>query len=89
VSKSSGVETQYKDDLQALDNYHKMAGIKDKDYIKNKTTLERKYRKDKQAAAIEDYKAQSEWNTFLMDGLDALGQSATTTIARLASTRPT
>jgi len=84
-TKGAGVDAQYADDLKALNNYHKMAGASDARYQKTKSKLEEKYRKDKQAAAIEDYKAQSEWNTFLMDGLDALGQSATTTIAGLAS----
>lgn len=84
-TKGENVEAQYKEDLKALENYHKMAGASNSRYEKTKNKLEEKYRKDKQAAAIEDYKAQSEWNTFLMDGLDALGQSATTTIAGLAS----
>lgn len=84
-TKGQSVDDQYTDDLKALNNYHKMAGASDARYQKTKSKLEEKYRKDKQAAAIEDYKAQSEWNTFLMDGLDALGQSATTTIAGLAS----
>lgn len=84
-TKGEGVDAQYAEDLKALNNYHKMAGASDARYQKTKSKLEEKYRKDKQAAAIEDYKAQSEWNTFLMDGLDALGQSATTTIAGLAS----
>lgn len=84
-TKGQNVEDQYKEDLKALENYHKMAGASNSRYEKTKSRLEEKYRKDKQAAAIEDYKAQSEWNTFLMDGLDALGQSATTTIAGLAS----
>lgn len=84
-TKGKNVEDQYKEDLKALENYHKMAGASNSRYEKTKSRLEKKYRKDKQAAAIEDYKAQSEWNTFLMDGLDALGQSATTTIAGLAS----
>lgn len=84
-TKGQNVQDQYNEDLKALENYHKMAGASDARYLKTKAKLEEKYRKDKQAAAIEDYKAQSEWNTFLMDGLDALGQSATTTIAGLAS----
>lgn len=84
-TKGQNVQDQYNEDLKALENYHKMAGASDARYQKTKNKLEEKYRKDKQAAAIEDYKAQSEWNTFLMDGLDALGQSATTTIAGLAS----
>ncbi len=84
-TKGQNVEDQYKEDLKALENYHKMAGASNSRYEKTKSRLEEKYRKDKQQAAIEDYKAQSEWNTFLMDGLDALGQSATTTIAGLAS----
>ena len=84
-TKGQSVQDQYNEDLKALENYHKMAGASDARYQKTKSKLEEKYRKDKQAAAIEDYKAQSEWNTFLMDGLDALGQSATTTIAGLAS----
>lgn len=84
-TKGENVDAQYKEDLKALENYHKMAGASNSRYEKTKNKLEEKYRKDKQAAAIEDYKAQSEWNTFLMDGLDALGQSATTTIAGLAS----
>jgi len=84
-TKGENVDSQYKDDIKALNNYHKMAGASDARYQKTKSKLEEKYRKDKQAAAIEDYKAQSEWNKFLMDGLDALGQSATTTIAGLAS----
>lgn len=84
-TKGENVDAQYKEDLKALENYHKMAGASDARYQKTKSKLEEKYRKDKQAAAIGDYKAQSEWNTFLMDGLDALGQSATTTISGLAS----
>lgn len=84
-TKGQSVDDQYKEDLKALDNYYKMTSKADSRYLKTKAKLEEKYRKDKQAAAIEDYKAQSEWNTFLMDGLDALGQSATTTIAGLAS----
>ena len=84
-TKGQSVDDQYKEDLKSLENYHKMAGASDARYQKTKSKLEEKYRKDKQAAAIEDYKAQSEWNAFLMDGLDALGQSATTTIAGLAS----
>ncbi len=84
-TKGQSVQDQYNEDLKALENYHKMAGASDARYHKTKSKLEDKYRKDKQAAAIEDYKAQSEWNTFLMNGLDALGQSATTTISGLAS----
>lgn len=84
-TKGQSVDGQYKEDLKALNNYYKMTGKADDRYLKTKAKLEEKYRKDKQAAAIEDYKAQSEWNTFLMDGFDALGQSATTTIAGLAS----
>jgi len=84
-TKGQSVQDQYNEDLKALENYHKMAGASDARYQKTKSKLEEKYRKDKQAAAIEDYKAQSEWNNFLMEGLDALGQSATTTIAGLAS----
>lgn len=84
-TKGQNVQDQYNEDLKALENYHKMAGASNARYQKTKNKLEEKYRKDKQAAAIEDYKAQSEWNTFLMDGLDALGQSATTTISGLMS----
>lgn len=85
VIKTEDVDAKYKEDLAKLDAYYQQAGKLDESYQATKSALERQYREARQAAVIEDFKAQSEANEFLMNSIDAFGQASTNAISGLLS----
>ena len=85
VIKTEDVDAKYKEDLAKLDAYYQQAGKLDESYQATKAALERQYQEARQAAAIEDFKAQSEANEFLMNSIDAFGQASTNAISGLLS----
>ena len=85
VIKTEDVDAKYKEDLAKLDAYYQQAGKLDKSYQATKAALERQYQEARQAAVIEDFKAQSEANEFLMNSIDAFGQASTNAISGLLS----
>ena len=85
VIKTEDVDAKYKEDLAKLDAYYQQAGKLDEGYQATKSALERQYREARQAAVIEDFKAQSEANEFLMNSIDAFGQASTNAISGLLS----
>lgn len=85
VIKTEDVDAKYKEDLAKLDAYYQQAGKLDESYQATKAALERQYQEARQAAVIEDFKAQSEANEFLMNSIDAFGQASTNAISGLLS----
>ena len=85
VFKTEDVDAKYKEDLAKLDAYYQQAGKLDEGYQATKSALEKQYRDARQAAVIEDFKAQSEANEFLMNSIDAFGQASTNAISGLLS----
>jgi len=85
VIKTEDVDAKYKEDLAKLEAYYQQAGKLDESYQATKSALDRQYREARQAAVIEDFKAQSEANEFLMNSIDAFGQASTNAISGLLS----
>lgn len=83
--KTEDVDAKYKEDLAKLEAYYQQAGKLDESYQATKSAIERQYREARQAAVIEDFKAQSEANEFLMNSIDAFGQASTNAISGLLS----
>lgn len=85
VIKTEDVDAKYKEDLAKLEAYYQQAGALDANYQATKDGLERQYREARQLALVEDFKAQSDANEFLINSIDSLGQASTSAISGLLS----
>lgn len=76
-------QRQYEQELAALQTANEMKLIEDQRYLELKAALEHDYEEQKRALAEETFRKQSEWNDMLMNSIDALGSSATSSIMGL------